>query len=73
MLADLGAVARPIHFAACDIGPVADEPTLLETLGPHAQAAAVEVQHADLGGAAVDEREQVSGQRIVCMTCFASG
>ena len=35
--------ARPVHFAACDIGPVADEPTLLKTFGPHAQAGSVEV------------------------------
>jgi hypothetical protein len=31
----------------------------------HAQAAAVEVQEADLGRSAIDEREQVSRQRIL--------
>jgi K+-sensing histidine kinase KdpD len=37
---------------------------LLQTPGPHALAAAVEVQDADLGGAAINECEQVSGQRV---------
>jgi hypothetical protein len=38
---------------------------LFQALGPHAQAAPVEAPDADLGGAAVDEGEQVSGQRIL--------
>lgn len=58
-------MASPVHFATRDVGPVADKPALFQTLGPHAQAAAVEVQDTDSGGTAVDEREQVSGQRIL--------
>lgn len=64
--------APPVHFAAGDIGPVADKPTLLEALSPHAQAAAVEVQDADLGRSSVDEREQVPDSGSWCMTCLAN-
>jgi hypothetical protein len=53
-----------VIFAACDVGPVAHEPTLLETLGPHVHATAVEVQDTDLSRSSVDEREQVSGEWI---------
>ncbi len=38
---------------------------MLETLRPHAKAGSVEVQNADLGSTAIDEREQVSRQRVL--------
>jgi len=56
---------RPVHFSACDIVPSAYEAPLLQALAPHAQAAAVEVQDADLCSTPVNKREQVAGQWIL--------
>ena len=47
-----------------DLRPVRQEATLLEPLGPHAPAGAVEGENIDLHSAAVEEGEQVTRQRI---------
>jgi len=41
-------------------------------LGPHGQAGPVEIQELNLGGAPVDEREQITDNGSYSMTCLAS-
>ena len=55
---------RDIDLARDDLLPVRQEAALLEPLGPLAPAAAIEVEDLDLRGAAVEEGEQMTHQRI---------
>src|SRR5690606_31611398 len=57
--------ARPIHLSRAHRAPVADEAARLQALRPQTEAAAIEIQHADLRAAAVDEHIQPAVQRIL--------
>src|SRR6266404_6138916 len=54
----------PVHLTRVNTARVGEEPPLLKTHRPHAQPRAVEVQHLDLRGPAVDESVQIAAQWI---------
>lgn len=51
---------RAVDLARVRLGPVGDEAPGLQTFGPNAPAAAVEVQHPDLSATSVHEHVQVA-------------
>ena len=54
----------PVYFLGRNLTPVGQESPLFQSLAPEAKASAIPVQDFHLGGAAIDEDEQLTTQRL---------